>query len=92
MPHYGDGRATSESIRNATRNALEKADDLGCDSLVVPIRGTGAAGFDLETGARLVCEEIQAYEPTSLSDVHIIAYAADEYRTVTDVADYVRSS
>jgi len=25
MPHYGDGRATEDSIRDATRNALEAA-------------------------------------------------------------------
>lgn len=26
MPHYGDGRATEESIRDATRNSLHRAD------------------------------------------------------------------
>lgn len=92
MPHYGDGRATSESIRDATRNALEKADELGCESLVIPVLGTGAAGFDFETGAQVVCEEVWAYEPTTLTDVRVIAYSDDEYRTVTDVTDRVRSS
>ena len=28
MPHYGDGRATEESIREARRNALARADEL----------------------------------------------------------------
>lgn len=50
MPHYGDGRATAESIREVTRNSLEKADELGCESIVIRIRGTGAAGFGSETG------------------------------------------
>jgi O-acetyl-ADP-ribose deacetylase (regulator of RNase III) len=31
MPHYGDGRATTESIREATANTLAKADELGCE-------------------------------------------------------------
>ena len=53
MPHYGDGRATEESIRSATRNALARADELDCESIVVPVLGTGAAGFEFETGARL---------------------------------------
>ncbi|MEF8800046.1 MAG: macro domain-containing protein [Halolamina sp.] len=44
MPHYGDGRATPGSIRAATRNSFEKADELDCESLVVPVLGTGAAG------------------------------------------------
>src|SRR6056297_1928102 len=36
MPHYGDAKATESSIRDATRNALETADGLGCESLVIP--------------------------------------------------------
>src|SRR6056297_889718 len=56
MPHYGDGQATTESIREATRNTLEKADELGCESLVMPILGTGVAGFAFERGAELICE------------------------------------
>jgi len=92
MPHYGDGQATHESIRDATRNALERADELGCESIVAPVLGTGAAGVDFETGARLVCEEIGAYEPTTLADVRVIAYSDPEYRTLAEVADDVRSN
>src|SRR6056297_3904658 len=44
MPHYGDGRATAESVRDATRNSLARADDLGCESLVLPALGCGVAG------------------------------------------------
>ncbi|WP_267639629.1 macro domain-containing protein [Haloarchaeobius amylolyticus] len=86
MPHYGDGQATEESIRDATRNALAAADERGCESLVVPALGCGVAGFDLREGARLICEELAAYEPTSLSDVRFIAYADDEFETIREVA------
>ncbi|WP_254529810.1 macro domain-containing protein [Natrinema gelatinilyticum] len=79
MPHYGDGNATSESIRNATRNALERADELGCRSLVVPALGCGVAGFDLGDGAKIIGEVIDAYEPTTLEDVRLIAYSDAEY-------------
>ncbi|WP_251343039.1 macro domain-containing protein [Haloplanus halophilus] len=86
MPHYGDGRATVESIREATRNALERADELGCESLVVPVLGTGAAGFDFERGAELVCGVIRDYEPTTLDDVRVIAYSEDDYGTLERIA------
>lgn len=86
MPHYGDGRATADSIREATRNTLETADELDCESIVIPILGTGAAGFDLETGAGVICEEIDRYDPTNLADVRVIAYSKREYETVTDIA------
>lgn len=92
MPHYGDGQASSVSIRDATQHSLEKADELGCESLVIPILGTGAAGFHFETGARLVCEEVWNYEPTSLTDVRVIAYSEREYETTLKLADELRSS
>jgi O-acetyl-ADP-ribose deacetylase (regulator of RNase III) len=90
MPHYGDGQATAESIRDATRNALDAADERGCESLVVPALGCGVAGFDLAEGARIICAVIDGYEPTTLSDVRVIAYSDEEYETIRDVAREVR--
>ncbi|PSP99671.1 Appr-1-p processing protein [Halobacteriales archaeon QS_4_70_19] len=90
MPHRGDGQATRESIRDATRNTLERADELGCESLVLPALGTGVAGFDLAEGARIICEVVDAYEPETLSDVRFIAYSDADYETVREVAAAVR--
>ncbi|WP_049907564.1 macro domain-containing protein [Haloferax elongans] len=87
MPHYGDGQATAESIRDATENALRAADERGCESLVLPALGCGVAGFDLEDGARIICETIRAFEPTTLRDVRFVAYADDEYETISRVAE-----
>ena len=89
MPHYGDGQATAESIREATRNALAAADERGCESLVLPALGCGVAGFDLEEGARIIAETVAEYEPTSLEDVRFIAYSDEEYGTVRRVAESV---
>lgn len=61
------------------------------DSIVVPILGTGAAGFYFEDGARIVCEAIADYETTSLSDGRVIAYSQREHERLDDVADDVRS-
>ncbi|GAA0509382.1 O-acetyl-ADP-ribose deacetylase (regulator of RNase III), contains Macro domain [Halorubrum aquaticum] len=90
MPHYGDGRATAESIRDATRNALSAADERGCTSLVTPALGCGVAGFDLAEGARIIAEAIREYDPETLRDVRFIAYSTGEYETVSRVADAVR--
>ncbi|AFK18676.1 Appr-1-p processing protein [Haloferax mediterranei ATCC 33500] len=87
MPHYGDGQATTESIRDATRNALEAADDRGCESLVIPALGCGVAGFDLEDGARIICETIREFGPDSLRDVRFIAYSDDEFGVLSRVVD-----
>ena len=90
MPHYGDGRATEQSIRAATRNALERADELVCESVVLPVLGTGVAGFDFPEGARIVCQAVRGYDPTSVADVRVIAYSGEEYETLERVADEVR--
>ncbi len=92
MPHYGDGRATPESIREATRNTLYKADELGCESIVVPILGTGAAGFEFEEGAIIVTEEVWKYEPTALNDVRVIAYSDSEYESLREIASELQSA
>jgi O-acetyl-ADP-ribose deacetylase (regulator of RNase III) len=90
MPHYGDGEATRESIRDATRNALERADDLGAGSLVIPALGCGVAGFDLAEGARIICEVIDDYEPDSLEEVRFIGYSDGEVATIREVAAEMR--
>lgn len=87
MPHYGDGRATSENIGSATRNSLERADEFGCESIVVPILGTGAAGFDFESGARLICEWMWQSQSGTLDGCRAIAYTGSEYETVNNVAE-----
>jgi O-acetyl-ADP-ribose deacetylase (regulator of RNase III) len=91
MPHDGDGQATAESIRAATRNALVAADERGCGSLVLPALGCGVAGFDLSEGARLIAEEIRVFEPKHLRDVRFIAYSDEEYETVREVAESVET-
>jgi len=91
MPHYGSGEATAESIRSSTRNSLERADELDCESLVLPALGCGVAGFDLADGARTICEAIDAHEPESLVDVRFIGYSDEECETIRRVAEDVRS-
>ncbi|WP_348608175.1 macro domain-containing protein [Halobaculum rarum] len=87
MPHYGGGKATEDSIRDATRNALVAADERGCESLVIPALGCGVAGFDLREGAEIIAEEIRAFDPESLRDVRFIAYSEEEYGTVRGAAE-----
>ena len=92
MPHYGDGRATAESIREATRESVEVADERGCESLVTPALGCGVAGFALEDGTRIIAEEVSEFDPESLTDVRLIGYSDHEYATMCDVAVDVRTN
>lgn len=82
----------TSNIREATRNTLERADELGCESLVLPALGCGVAGFDLEDGAWIIAEEIAASDPETLSDVRLIAYNDEEAETVRKAAEVIRSA
>jgi O-acetyl-ADP-ribose deacetylase (regulator of RNase III) len=92
MPHYGDGRTREASIELAAHNALKRADRCGCESLVVPALGCGVAGFDLESGARLIAREIDRFDPDTLRDVRLIGYGAEERTTIEAAADAVRGA
>ncbi|ELZ26939.1 Appr-1-p processing protein [Halosimplex carlsbadense 2-9-1] len=91
MPHSGDGRATETSITDATRNALAAADEIDCESVVIPVLGTGVADFGFAEGARIVCETVADYDPETLSDVRVIAYSDEEFAELERVADELRS-
>jgi O-acetyl-ADP-ribose deacetylase (regulator of RNase III) len=86
MPHFGDGQATAESVRTATRNALQRAEGLGARSVVLPAIGCGVAGFPLRDGARIICEAVAGHEADSFSDVRLIAYSESEFETIREVA------
>ncbi|MFB6284143.1 MAG: macro domain-containing protein [Halobacteria archaeon] len=82
MPQGGE--ATGKSIRDATSNTLEKADELGCSSIVIPALGCGVAGFSVEEGGGIIAEEIRDFEGNSLDDVRLIAYGDEEYETLRE--------
>lgn len=84
VPHFGDEEVTAESIRLATRNSLATVDELGCRSVALPAIGCGIAGFDLAEGARIIADEIRAFEPESLADVRFVTYSEEERRTVSN--------
>lgn len=92
MPHFGSGQASAATIRAATKNALRRADALGCESVVLPVLGTGAANFPFEDGAVIVCRIVDSYESSSLSDVRLIAYTETEYEYLRRIAGSVRAN
>lgn len=54
-PRWGEGNE-EEKLRNAVKNALEKAKKLGCESVSLPAISTGIFGFPKELGAKIIIE------------------------------------
>jgi len=87
QPHFGDYKATPESIRQATRNALKLADELGCESIGLPAIGCGIAGCPIEKGAPVIVEEINNFKPTNLKKTTIVAYSREDHDVFKKLAD-----
>lgn len=84
------GVATDETVRKATRRALNEAESYGCRSIVLPALGCGVGGMDLTNGARIIAEELDRFESTTLTDIRLIAYTASNRETLQVAADDVR--
>lgn len=85
MPHYGDGQSTPESIKQATVNALQKADDLGCENISIPAIGCGLGGVSLSTGVSTIINALLEYDPDSLQNVSLVFYSESEYNTAMNL-------
>lgn len=77
MSHRGPHpRATEEGVRRATRNALGTAEELGCESLALPMLGCGSGGVYLREGAAVIHDAIRSHEARQLEDVRVVVYTA----------------
>jgi O-acetyl-ADP-ribose deacetylase (regulator of RNase III) len=79
-----DLRATADLIRDATRNSLKRASELGLASLAFPALGTGVGGFSMHEAARIMIETtsatLWATSPVSLQRVLFVLLTADALR------------
>lgn len=85
MPHYGDGRSSPESIREATKNALTHAEALDCETVAIPAIGCGLGGVSLTTGASVILQVLNEFEFDSIETLNFVLYSEEEYETVTSL-------
>lgn len=74
-----DLRTDEELIRRATREVLEIADRLGCETIALPAFGTGVGGFPLAACAGHMADVVARHRPQSLRRV-IFAVHGEEAR------------
>ncbi len=81
QPHYGNFKATQESVKKAARNALKRAEELNCKSIAFPALGCGIAGLRIEEGARAMLGEIRAFEERakSIEAVKLVLYSQKDF-------------
>lgn len=83
------GRTTAESLRKSTAAVLALAEQSKLKTLAFPATGTGIAGFDMESCARIMLDEVRKHvsRPTSLTDVYFVLFDERAYKTFGRVLD-----
>jgi O-acetyl-ADP-ribose deacetylase len=76
-----DLQTSPDLVRATTRAGLQKADELGAESLALPAFGTGVGGFSVDECARIMTEETRRFEPRSLRRVVFAVFGADAKAT-----------
>ncbi len=71
-----DLQTNAEKIRQATRNSLLRADELGIKTIAFPALGTGVGGFPLSECARIMIGEVIQYSTgeTGLAPVTFVLF------------------
>ncbi|MEW6233410.1 MAG: macro domain-containing protein [Chloroflexota bacterium] len=76
-----DFKTDADKIRQATRNSLKRAQELGLKSIAFPALGTGVGGFPLSECARIMYAEVKEHlaGPSSLESITFALYGQDAY-------------
>jgi len=71
------GKTTAQSLRESTAAVLDLAERYGIKTLAFPATGTGIAGFDMRSCAKIMLEEVKkhvAAGKTHLTDVYFVLF------------------
>jgi O-acetyl-ADP-ribose deacetylase (regulator of RNase III) len=82
-PKYSDTKEDAALLRSCYRRALQIADELGAQSVAIPLIGTGAHGWPLEQAVTIAAQAFMAAE-TLVEDVRLVAFSRD----ATEQIDY----
>ena len=79
----------AEKIRQATKNSLLRADELGIKSIAFPALGTGVGGFPLDECARIMISEVRQHSTrgTELKRVVFALYDEPAYQAFKQEVD-----
>ena len=76
-----DLQTDADKVRRAARSALQRARELGLQTVALPALGTGVGGFPLHEAARIMIEEARAHlaDQTSLREITFALFGREAY-------------
>ncbi|MEA2327208.1 MAG: O-acetyl-ADP-ribose deacetylase [Thermoanaerobaculia bacterium] len=81
-------RSSPEIIRDCVTNALALADAAGCESIAMPVFGTGHARFKFDEALRVMAETLRDHA-TAVRRVFIVVYDSER---VDDAMQIIRAA
>jgi len=87
-PRYGEGNE-DEKLKNATLNALKRAQEKRMRSIALPAISTGIFGFPLERAAKIMVEMVKDFliTPSSLKLIIFALFDKQAYDTFAKVSE-----
>ena len=84
-----DLKTDAEKLRQATKNSLLRADELGIKSIAFPALGTGVGGFPLNECARIMIDEVRRYSAgkTGLEKAVFVLFGQPAYQAFKQELD-----
>lgn len=79
----GDTPPTADSIRSATRRALELAREHQVRSVAFPVLGAGVGGFPFSEAARIMADEIRRFTVDSAELETVVFYGFTSEQAIT---------
>jgi len=76
-----------ESLREATKNSLLRADEKGVKTVALPAIGTGVGGFPLNRCAQVMIDIVVEYlknEKTGIEKVYFVLFDMETYKVFND--------
>lgn len=85
------GWATEESLRNATKNALKRADEKGLKTIAFPAIGTGVAGFSMERCADLMTRIVYDHLKEGKTSLEHVTFVLIDHRAMRVFEECVKA-
>jgi len=89
-PVYGDPEGDLK-LASAVRSSLQKAEELGLESISFPAISTGVFGYPYERAARIMAEVFKNYDYRKIRRVYLYLYGDEAYQIFSKVFDKVFS-
>lgn len=82
-------RSSAEGVYRCVAGALGHAEDAGCESIALPVFGTGHARLPFDVSVRAIAEALRDASPSTLRRAWIILFQADRAARAAGLLDEV---